>query len=119
MAEAKEGAAMDTFEVAKTGESGPGGSSDSADSSVRGRSLFALTPEQITPGQHIRLKVYPRYKLRRGKPWTVDGLVTGLLTDRRGEGLEVVRTATGFGRPFVSGYWVPVLYFEEGRVFAA
>ena len=80
--------------------------------SVRHGNKGAITTESLTLGEKVSLTVYPRYFLRR-YPWLAEGIVYAI--DERG--VTLTRTIHGFGKPFLAGYYIPMIYFEEGRVF--
>jgi hypothetical protein len=110
------GTAMDAAGINQGG--GQGTSDSSFDASQGVREPVAFDPadkEQISAWQYIRLIVYPREKIRKGRPWIAEGRVT----ENTERWLILSRTATGMGKPFKSSFTIPAIYFDEGKVFVA
>jgi hypothetical protein len=72
----------------------------------------AINPSSLNLGEKVSLTVYPRYFLRQ-LPWLAEGIVYAV--DEKG--VTLTRTIHGFGKPFLAGYYIPMVYFEESRVF--
>jgi hypothetical protein len=79
---------------------------------IRAGSGGAVKASSLTLGEGVALTVYPRYFLRVF-PWLAEGVVYAI----NETGVTLTRTIHGFGKPFVAGYFIPTVYFEEGRVF--
>lgn len=58
--------------------------------------------------------IYPRYWIRQS-PWIAEGTIMSI----EPEGVTITRSINpqGFHKPFKAAYYIPTLYFEEGRVF--
>lgn len=73
------------------------------------------SPSFLKLGERVALVVYPRYFVRKG-PWIAEGRVLAI----NSEGVTITRTldpGARLGAAFKAAFYIPTLYFEEGRVF--